>query len=305
MEFQTILNSVQAGSFLASKPIREVREIDLKRNPEVIGSRKYNGNFSTAVTQGAGQFNFFTISNLPLASFLAGTSYSNPLWANDPAWRSGMASIPSQSIVLGEIFIPSVTMENLGAFQEWYTWHKNSLANTGAAMPAPAMYRVFDVLAWNGKSIAHLPYRERFQYIPEAVRVERAPFTSLQEANSAITRAQELSIEGFVLWDANAPSQCKLEGKNHARRGAWKAKPLYKEKFMLLGFTNPTSENMVATLGNATITFNCGSGLEPAERRELISLWKQAIAVNVEVAHYGYNEQGKPEIPIIAGFEKV
>ena len=55
MTFDEIVGAIHNRRFLPSKPIREIRPIDQERNPGVIASRKYNGNFATAVVLPAGQ----------------------------------------------------------------------------------------------------------------------------------------------------------------------------------------------------------------------------------------------------------
>jgi len=68
MTFEDIVGAIQNRRFLPSKPIREIRPIDQERNPRIIASRKYNGNFATGVVQRSGQVEFYTSSNLHLAS---------------------------------------------------------------------------------------------------------------------------------------------------------------------------------------------------------------------------------------------
>ena len=56
-------------------------------------------------------------------------------------------------------------------------------------------------------------------------------------------------------------------------------------------------------LGNPALEFNCGSGLTPEQRREMVRLHQAGMQVNVLVAHYGIDETGKPEIPVMHNFE--
>jgi hypothetical protein len=296
MTFDSIVQAVKGRKLQPSKPIREIRPIDLQRNPEIIGSRKYNGNFSTAIANRGG-VDFYTASNLPLANL------GSKRWAGIPYWRCDLQTLPSETILLGEIHIPNTTIEDLEAFQEWYTWHINGLEGTAAQPPQNATYRVFDILCWDGKPLAHLPYRDRFARIPERLRVEQAPYTRLQQAVEAVEEARESQIEGYVFWDANAQSFCKLSGENKARAGAWKVKPIYKQKFSVLGFVNPDPAKLLVQLGNPALEFNCGSGLTPEQRREMVRLHQAGMQVNVLVAHYGIDETGKPEIPVMHNFE--
>jgi len=293
MNFDEIAKAIRQRQFLASKPIREIRPVDLQRNPEIIASRKYNGNFATAVVD-RDAVTFFTSSNLPLVT-LAGTSH----WQGGE-WKEALADATPGTVFLGEIFIPNKAIEDLGAFQEWYAWHLN-----GRTVPhgsALATFRAFDILASGGKPTHALPYAQRHQLIPRPLRTEPARYTRLQQASAAIEVSRQLGIEGFVFWDADAPSLCKLSGQNKPRGGAWKIKPMFTENFVLLGLVNSEPETLVMRLGNQVTDFKCGSGLTVAERRELIALYQQGKSVAVSVAHYGYNEQGRPELPSAKAF---
>jgi hypothetical protein len=294
MNFEAITKAISCKTFQASKPIREIEPIDLKRNIEVVGSRKYNGNFASAIVQN-GDISFYTASNLPLATL------SGKHWQIDANWRGALRSIPERSILLGEVHIPNTKIEDLGGFQVWYTYHMNQLEGTGAPLPCPASFRVFDVLCWDGAFVGHQPYRERFEQIPAAIRVEKAPYLRLQEAQEAVEMAKTRGIEGFVFWDANARTFCKLSGKNKARAGAWKVKPRYKEVFEVKGVVNADPAALVLLLANGAIEFNCGSGLVPAQRQELIAAKQAGKRVEITVAHYGIDETGRPEIPTMQG----
>lgn len=293
MSFDEITKAIRQRQFLASKPIREIRPVDLQRDPEIIASRKYNGHFATAVV-GPDGVTFYTASNLPLAT-LAGTSH----WQNGE-WKEALADAAPGTVLLGEIFIPSKAIEDLDAFQEWYAWHLNGW--TGQHGPVLATFRAFDVLASGGKAIHALPYAQRHQLIPQALRTEPAPYTRLQQASAAIEVSRQMGIEGFVFWDANAPSLCKLSGQNKPRGGAWKIKPLFTENFVLLGLVNSNAETLVMRLGKQATDFKCGSGLTLAERRELIALHQQGKAVTLSITHYGYDDQGRPELPSARAF---
>jgi len=293
MNFEEIANAIRQRQFLVSKPIREIRPIDLQRNPEIIASRKYNGNFATAVVD-KDDVRFYTASHLPLTT-LAGSSH----WQSGN-WKDALTDTAPGTIFLGEIFIPNKAIEDLRAFQEWYTCHRNGIM--GSQSPAYAVFRAFDILVSGGKSIHPIPYAQRHQLIPQALRADLAPYSRLQHATEAIDVSRKMGIEGFVFWDAGAPSLCKLSGQNKPRGSAWKVKPLFTEQFVLLGLVNPNAEKLVMRLGNLDMEFNCGSGLTLAERRELIAFHQQQRPIIVTVAHYGYDEQGRPEIPSAKDF---
>ena len=297
LTFKEFNHAITAGDFLASKPLRDIRPVDLQRTKQVISSRKYNGNFSTAVFK-RGTVKFYTISN----HFI--TESSTLRWVDDSAWKQALASIPDETILAGEIFIPNAAIEDLGAFQRWYTWHMNKLEGSTEAPPENATFRVFDTLCWNGHVATSFPYKERLALVPPALKVETDLFSNLQEAALATKKAEAMGIEGFVFWDACAPSKCKLEGKSRPRGAAWKVKPIFKTVFNLCGFSNPTPEQMVAILGNPIISFNCGSGLDQKQRQDLISLFQAGNKLSITVGHYGYDDLGRPELPVILNYSK-
>src|SRR5712691_2090642 len=100
MNFEEIANAIRQRQFLVSKPIREIRPIDLQRNPEIIASRKYNGNFATAVVD-KDDVRFYTASHLPLTT-LAGSRH----WQSGE-WKDALTDTAPGTIFLGEIFIPN------------------------------------------------------------------------------------------------------------------------------------------------------------------------------------------------------
>lgn len=298
MNFNEIVQAIQARRFLPSKPIREIRPLDLQRNPEIIASRKYNGNFSTAVVQADG-IEFYTASSLLLTKLNA-----TPFWENG-SWQESLRMMPPGTILLGEIFIPSVAIEDLDAFQEWYTWHRSGLVRTDTPPPQAATFRAFDLLVCENQALCQRPYGQRLEQIPNAIRVDLASYRSLSQAAEAQAASQRSGIEGYVFWNANSPSLCKLKGSHEARGGAWKVKPVLTETFALLAFINPTPAALVMTLGNLETQFNCGSGLTTEERREMIALFQKGKPVQVAVTHNGYDEQGRPERPRAVSFHSL
>ena len=295
MNISNIVEAIKSRKFMPSKPIREVRAIDLKRDPEIIASRKHNGNSATLVIE-AGNFDFYTTSNLHLATL------DSKHWMEDPAWLQAMKDLPQNTVLRGEIYVPNTKIEDLGAFQEWYTYHMNKLEGSSTVAPQAATFKAFEVLSMGGANVASLPYKERFAMIPPALRVEVAPYTRLSQAQQAAEDARKLGIEGFVFWDANAKSLCKLEGSNFPRGGAWKAKPLFIETFQLRKLLNASPEKFLVQLGNDSMEFNCGSGLTMEERSTVVREFEEGKPVFVTIGHYGIDESGKPEIPTMQQF---
>ena len=288
MTFHEIVAAIQARQFLPSKPLREIRLIDQERNPRIVASRKYNGNFAVAVVTAAGTVEFYTASNLHLADL-----HHSP-WFEAGLWRDALSAATPGTIFLGELFIPGAGIENLGAFQQWYSWHRNG---SGEA-PPKAKFLSFDVLTLAGKSVHRSPYQERHQLVPLALRVSAAPYTSLAQAEAAVSDSGRLGCEGFVFWDADAYSFCKIGGQNKARGGAWKVKPVRKESFLLRRFINAEPASLVMALGSpGQPDFPCGSGLTQQERRQLVADCGAGKNIFVEVAHYGCDERGRPEMP--------
>ena len=284
-----LLAAIEARQFLPSKPMREIRVIDLDRNPRIIANRKYNGNFAI-VSRETNTIRVFTASGIYLTT-VGGTKY----W-EEGLWYHALINLPPGSVLLGEIFIPSTKIEDLGAFQIWYTWHRNGKADEE---PKKAAFRCFDLLTLQNRSLNTLPYEERYNLIPKEIRAETVPYTSLSQAAEAIQLAASQGIEGFVFWNAKAPSFCKVSGQNKARGGAWKVKPLFKEAFKLLRLVNLDPACLVVELGNTGKKFACGSGLTLEQRRELVDRFQLGQNLQIAVSHFGYDETGRPEIPVM------
>ncbi|ODU24100.1 MAG: hypothetical protein ABS95_02280 [Verrucomicrobia bacterium SCN 57-15] len=296
MTFDEITAAIQARRFLPSKPIREIRPVDLQRNPRIVASRKYNGNFATAVVTSRGHVEFYTSSNLHL------TSLSASPWFEDGEWKSALSNAAPGTIFLGELFIPSAGIEDLGAFQAWYTWHRNGTGET----PSKAKFLSFDLLTSEGRPLHRKPYEERHQVIPSAMRVTAAPYTSLTEAEAAVAASNQIGCEGFVFWDADASSLCKIGGQNKSRGAAWKVKPVQKETFDLLRFANGDPVALVMVLGtNGKPDFQCGSGLSHDERRQVVETFRAGKAILIDAAHFGYDESGRPEMPRAIGWKQI
>jgi len=295
MTFDEIMAAIQARRFLPSKPIREIRAIDLERNPRIVASRKYNGNFATAVVKSPGQVEFYTSSNLYLTN-LAATA-----WFEDGDWKGALSDAAPGTIFLGELFIPGTGIEDLGAFQTWYTWHRNGKGET----PRQAKFLSFDLLTSAGRSLHERPYEERYEIIPTAMRVAAAPYRNLNEAEVAVAASNQLGCEGFVFWDAEASSLVKIGGQNKSRGAAWKVKPLRKETFALQKLANAEPANLVMVLGTSQQpSFSCGSGLSHDQRRQLVQAFRAGKTILVKVHHYGYDEAGRPEMPRAFSWEQ-
>lgn len=287
MNFNEIAAAIQARLFLPGKPIRKIRPSDLARDPRIVASRKYNGHFATAVVGAAGAVEFYTASNLYL------TSLRGSEWFEDGDWKCALNEAAPGTIFLGELFIPRPGIEDLRAFQTWFTWHRESRGAT----PPHAKFLAFDALTIGGRPLHHSAYEERYHTIPSALRVAAVAYRHLGEADDAL-RACGLSCEGFVFWEAAAPSLCKIGGRHQARGAAWKVKPVHKAAFVLRGLLNAEPCSLVMRLGtDDQPDFPCGSGLTFAERRELVAAFKARKRVYVDVLHYGYDETGRLEMP--------
>jgi ATP-dependent DNA ligase len=288
MSFEEIVAAIRARRFLPSKPIREIRPIDLQRNPRIVASRKYNGNFAAAVVKSPGDVEFYTSSNLYLTSLGAST------WFEEGEWKSALNEVTPGTIFLGELFIPGAGIEDLGAFQSWYTWHRNRIGET----PPKAKFLSFDLLTSAGRSLHHRSYEERYQLIPSPMRVAAAPYQNLSEAEAAVAASTHIGCEGFVFWDADASSLCKIGGQNKARGAAWKVKPVRRESFALQRLACAEPVRLVMVLGtHGQPDFQCGSGLTQDERRQLVEAFRTGKSVMVDALHYGYDESGRPEMP--------
>ena len=151
----------------------------------------------------------------------------------------------SRYVFLGELFVPGAGIEDLGAFQTWYTRHRNGSGES----PSKAKFLSFDLLTAAGRSLHHRPYEERYQIIPSTMRVAAAPYQNLSEAEAAVAASNHIGCEGFVFWDADASSLCKIEGQNKARGAAWKVKPVRRESFALRRLACVEPARLVMVLG--------------------------------------------------------
>lgn len=288
MSFEELVAAVQARRFLASKPIREIRPVDLQRDPRIVASRKYNGNFAMAIVKSPGNVEFYTSSNLYL------TSLGASAWFEDGEWKSALNDAAPGTIFLGELFVPGAGLEDLGAFQRWYTWHRNRTGET----PPKAKFLSFDALASRGLPLHQSPYEERYQSIPSVMRVAAAPYTNLSQAEAAVAASNRVGCEGFVFWDADASSLCKIGGQNKSRGAAWKVKPVRRETFVLQRLASAEPASLVMVLGACGHPdFPCGSGLTHDERRQIVEAFRAGRSIVVDVLHYGCDESGRPEMP--------
>jgi hypothetical protein len=138
------------------------------------------------------------------------------------------------------------------------------------------------------------------------MRVAAAPYTSLAQAAAAVDDSATNGCEGFVFWEAKAASLCKIGGQNKPRGGAWKVKPVRKETFVLLRFLSAEPGSLVMILArHGQPEFPCGSGLAHEERRQLIQEFQGGKTIAVEVAHFGYDKRGRPEMPRALGWHTV
>jgi hypothetical protein len=286
MNFEEFKGAIETGCFLAGKPLREIRPADLQRDPRIVASRKYNGNFAAALVCKPGVVDFYTASNLRLARL------DRSAFDNGP-WRDVLEHSSPGTLLLGELFIPSAGIESLGDFQKWYAWQQH-----GGDRPAPARFLAFDLLVADGRGLHEYPYEARVNQIPHELRVATAPYRSLRQASQALEATRDGACEGFVFWEAHATSVCKIGGQHKPRGAAWKVKPVVQETFLLRRLKSPQPENLVMILGKPGRTeFACGSGLSHSERKELAAMYRGGKEIIVDVQHYGIDENGKPEMP--------
>lgn len=291
MNFEEFTRALDARCFLAGKPLREIRPVDLERDPPIVASRKYNGNFAAALVSRPGVVDFYTASNLRLARLDRSGFDGGP-------WQHALEQAAPGTVFLGELFIARAGIESLGEFQKWYAWQCQ-----GGERPAPARFLAFDLLVVGGRALQDQPYEERLRHVPPELRVAAAPYKSLREASTALEVTSRGECEGFVFWDAGAASVCKTGGQHQPRGGAWKVKPVVQEIFLLRRLKSAQPENLVMILGKAGRTdFACGSGLSHSERRELAAMHLSGKKISVDIQHYGIDENGKPEMPRATGW---
>jgi hypothetical protein len=128
--------------------------------------------------------------------------------------------------------------------------------------------------------------------------VAAAPYTSLSQAKAALAATNHLGCEGFVFWDADVSSLCKIGGQNKSRGAAWKVKPVRKETFSLHRLASAEPASLVMVLGaSGEPAFPCGSGLSHDERRRGVEAFRAGKSIAVDVLHYGRDETGRSEMP--------
>lgn len=80
-------------------------------------------------------------------------------------WDSVVNAFSNTTVILGEVYLPGGIDRDCGAILR-------SLDNKARARQKNTKleWRIFDVLAFDGKDLMHSPFQERIKYIPEAVK---------------------------------------------------------------------------------------------------------------------------------------
>lgn len=281
-----LLNALEQRTFVHSKPRMLTTQ---PTHPQtIIASRKYNGNCAALFIHKS-QPQFYTVASYKL-------NMNSTFWMDGEKER--WQELPPGTLLLGEIHVPAVTMEDTDQLQQWYAWH---MGKTHVPPSCKTAFRAFDLLSWNSQVIMSQPYQQRWAQIPGFIRVEQAPHTSLLEAQQAAYNARQRQIEGYVFWDAHAPSYCRLKGQQTPRGGSWKIKPQYQEVGLVEKILQPQIERLLVSVRLNNKTFNCGSGLTMEERRLLVDLHQKGKTIPLIVRHYGWSNNGLPDKPVLSG----
>lgn len=161
----------------------------------------------------------------------------------------------------------------------------------------PVKYMIFDVLHWASSDITSMPYKERMltvvKWAESAFRKNEVSYfqltyyTNLAIGNSYDTLFGNRNIaaannwEGYVLWDLDAPTKIRLDGKEE-RTGAWKWKPILTEDLWLEEPTEGKGKNegklgqvkayQYSPTGEKVLVCELGGGFSDAERSDF---WKR------------------------------
>ena len=261
----------------------------------IIAEKKYNGHRIHVVVNSRGEVLCHSRGNKSvLNSFM-------------PETVRGIESLglPPNTLMDGEIYVPSKSMESLEDLQKVIASGKpeRGAQNERAVKPKIAF---FDCLAYGGEDMVLQPYQKRFERCEiGSGSVHQAEVLKINSLNDGLAQIQERGIEGMVLWDSLAPHKLNTAG-NTKRGRAYKLKRLVEEDFVAIGFNEGRGQGtgMVGTLtiGKPTpsgfqVVGEVGSGLSQQEKAKYMDSGLYPFVV--EVKHFGYDEMGRVTMPRI------
>jgi ATP-dependent DNA ligase len=109
--------------------------------------------------------------------------------------------------------------------------------------------RFFNVIVHRGKDVIHLPYRDRLDIMEEIVSAHPLPHIGLaEEVRLPFAEATAHSVaqkwEGLVVYDLDAPSEYRLDGRSDQPPrpyGCWKWKKHLEGDFVVYGWVPSTA----------------------------------------------------------------
>lgn len=151
----------------------------------------------------------------------------------------------------------------------------------------PVKLALFNVLVHKGKSVAHLPYGDRFDIIQNLLAKHQGPHVSTVEVldmpfAQAVSLSRKNKWEGLVLYDRRAGSEYRIGKRAQAPRpeGCWKRKDYKEGDFVAMSYIPSTAPSHPGAV--ESIIFgqydehsvlqewvNCGIGINEKQRREL------------------------------------
>lgn len=270
--------------FVGAKPIESAPiEVlaDLEARGRLIPTRKRNGNAMFATVTGDRE------SPIGLYSRSIHT-----LTAHFPNLVEELRSldIPAGTLLGAESLIQDERGIDSPDLFGRYARAKPENAVALQAQGAPIQLSLFNVIMHKGQIVTHLPYENRLDILRELLARRSCPNIDVVEVlDMSLAEAQARSIrskwEGLVLYDADAPSAYRLDGRSDLvprPDGCWKWKDYLEGDFIATGWRPsdaPSRKGMVKDLLIAQYDpvtkelvhwGKAGVGLSMAECREYV-----------------------------------
>ncbi len=268
--------------FVGAKPIENAPDeifLDLEAKKRLIIQRKRNGNAAYIPATGKNKRRVELYSR-----------GINPLTAHFPTLVEELRAmnLPSDTLLGGETLVQVDGIDSPSAFGSLARSKPEravGLQRDGVSVELA----LFSVIVHRGKSVVHLPYKDRLDILQNLMAKHTSDRVNLVEIipgsfKAAKKRSVTSKWEGLVLYDADAPSEYRLDGKiDQVPRpsGCWKWKEYAEGDFVATGWvpsTAPSHAGMVKDLllhqyspitGELQHWGKCGIGLSKKDRENI------------------------------------
>lgn len=222
------------ANFVAPKPINSpnMKKISaLEAAGDLIITRKRDGYGSLSV---------FGNGDAPAVYSLNNASFSDRV----PHLVEALGDIGTAGTTLigAELIMPTDESDNLPLVTKIMK-SKPGLARELQEEYGPMRMRLFNVLIADGQDVTSEPFHERLERITAYAAQAREHLDTVEVLDTCLTGASALSRkedwEGLVVYDRNATSAFRLDGKFSSRprpQGCWKVKPFLEDDFVARGF---------------------------------------------------------------------